>query len=216
MSWEMGLRAWFVVAMACLGLALFLSSSLSMLPGVWRAINIALVGAVAVSAIADLGAQGAVLATAVLVLAVLAGSFGLWLGIARRDVDRGRAVLVIGGTLCVLFAALRMLAWSARASSDFSGLAGLLGEAVLMPLLIVLGALALGVGSRRPNARTGTSGLVSSLLYFVGVCLLMLAANEAVVGQSGTKALALGCVAVVLLAPGLVVLGRTQRHEVSG
>src|SRR6266542_4744298 len=142
----MGLRVWFFVAISSLATAYVLAGKVSVLPGLWRALNVALIGLVGIVGAIGLGAHAGVLAGVALVVVVLVEAVGLWLGMARRKAGSSGGILVLGGTLCVLFASIRIVSGAAHAatSSESLSLAELLTEGVLRPLLILLGAVALG------------------------------------------------------------------------
>ena len=153
MTWTIGLRLWFFVAVALLATAYMLAGKISRLPRVWRGIDVALTGLVAVLSVMSLGASAGVILGIALVVVALAESIGLWLGMGRREVPAWRRVLVVGATLCVLLGALRIClgAVSAATSTDAVSLAELLREGIWNPLLIFVGAVALGFGSRVPG-----------------------------------------------------------------
>jgi len=204
------LRIWFLVAIASLVTACVLAGKVSALPRVWRGVNAVLIGIAGIAGAIGLGAKAGIFTGVVLVLAVLTESLGLWLGISRRGGEAGRKILVVGGTLCVLFASVRILsgALGAATSSEAAALGELLAEGALQPLLIFLGAVALGIGGRVSSIRPGASGVASSVSFFIAVPLLALAVNEAVVGEFGWKVFALACLAVALALPTLLMLFR--------
>ena len=214
MNWDISLRLWFLVALSSLATAFWLSGRVSALPALWRSVNIAAIGIVGVASAIGLGAETGVLASVVLLLVVLAESLGLWLKISRGRIGAGGAILVVGGTLCVLFAATRILGGALRVvtSSESVVLTEVLAEGVLRPLLLVVGAVALGIGSRLSSGRIGAYVVASSVLYFVAVGFLALAANEAIVGESSLKALALACLAFALAGPTLLLLWDDRKN----
>jgi hypothetical protein len=209
--WDIGLRALFVLAMASLATACWVGGRLSVLPRAWRTLDIALIGLVALLGITRLNeAAAGVLAGVVLVAAVLTESVGMWLGIIRRRVHAGAAILVIGGTLCVLFASVRLLAAASHAmtTSESVGIAAVLIEGILVPLLIILGAGAIAIGSRGASVSAGGPGILASVLYFVAVLLLTWATSEAVAGEFDVRVGGLICLALVFAGPTLVRLFR--------
>ncbi len=148
-----GLRLWFFAAVASLAAVYLVAGRVSRLPRVWRGIDATLTGIVAAASAVTLGASTSVVFGIALLVAALAESVGLWLGIARREVATWRRALVIGATLCVLVAALRIFLGAVRGatSTDGMSLAELLSEGVWNPLLIFVGAVALAFASRVPD-----------------------------------------------------------------
>ena len=210
MTWDLGLRLWFLVATTSLATASWLAGPISALPRAWRAIDIAVIGLVGVLGAIGLNASVAALAGVALVASAMTESVGLWVGMGRRGSHAAGRLLVVGGTLCVLFACIRLLSAATRAatSTNAAPLEQLLIEGVLQPLLILLGAVALGAGCRLSSTRTGSFGIVASISYFVAVLLIAFGANEAVVGESLGKVLGLGSLAFAFAVPILLVLFR--------
>lgn len=161
MGWDVGVRICFLVSVAAAAAACVLASKVSMLPRVWSKVDAAVIGLVGVAGIVGLGAEGAIAAGGVLLLVLLAESIGLWLAVAKRRLSAGRAILIVGGTLCVLFAGLRFLGGAVRAAASTESMAvgEVLADALLQPLFLFVGSLAIAIGCWTTTPQPQVQGL---------------------------------------------------------
>jgi hypothetical protein len=207
MTSDLGLRVWFLLAMLVLGLAYALAGRVSAHPPLWTNTGVALIGLVGLAGTVGVDAVLGVATGGVLVLVALLESAGLMLGMRRRTIEAGRWMLVAGGTASVLLGGVRILAGAVQAaiSTEAVGLGAQLADSVMNPLLVLLGAVALGLGGRVSGFPRGAIGLLSGVTFLLAMLILVVAVGETLaVGRLGHRAFVLGCGAAALAAPTLI------------